>query len=245
MRQTAGRGHAVFVAVALAIAPTSVFINLLLQTWVSLVCVIHWSGGRVLKPRRILDRSASILQREDGLTARALVVSVLNGSADSILTTIAGRFEIEVTSLAPQCFGPARFLLILLTAEMMERVYDGGRLIITSSIRLHVMRWTRFLQSTVASLPSVVEVDIQGISAHAWELTMAELLLNEYFWISGIHPDTADRRDSFRVVAWCSSPSNFPSEMELEIVEPTMMADDLQPGKRTNLPGYGLRRCRS
>uniref|UniRef100_K3ZDB9 DUF4283 domain-containing protein n=1 Tax=Setaria italica TaxID=4555 RepID=K3ZDB9_SETIT len=185
------------------------------------------------QPRRILDRSASISQRDDGLIARALVVTVLNGSADSILTTIAGRFEIEVTLLALQRFGPARFLLILPTARVLERVYNGSRPIITSSIRLHVMRWTRFLQSTLAALSFVVEVDIQGIPAHAWELSTAELLLNEYCWISGIHPDMADCRDSFRVSAWCSCPSVFPSEMELEILEPTMAVDDPQAVKRT------------
>ncbi|OEL32826.1 hypothetical protein BAE44_0006155 [Dichanthelium oligosanthes] len=95
------------------------------------------------------------------------------------------------------------------------------------------MRWTRFLQSTVTSLPSAVEVDIQGIPAYAWELSTAELLLNEYCWISAIHPDTTDRRDSFQVAAWCSNPSSFPLEMELEIVEPGWMAGDLQPETRT------------
>uniref|UniRef100_K4AI77 Uncharacterized protein n=1 Tax=Setaria italica TaxID=4555 RepID=K4AI77_SETIT len=44
---------------------------------------------------------------------------------------------------------------------------------------------------------------------------------------------SAYRRDSFRVAAWCSPPSIFPLEMELEILEPTMMADNLQPEKRT------------
>nr|TKV93712.1 hypothetical protein SEVIR_9G243933v2 [Setaria viridis] len=44
---------------------------------------------------------------------------------------------------------------------------------------------------------------------------------------------SAYRRDSFRVAAWCSPPSIFPSEMELEILVPTMMADNLQPEKRT------------
>ncbi|OEL24254.1 hypothetical protein BAE44_0014727 [Dichanthelium oligosanthes] len=95
------------------------------------------------------------------------------------------------------------------------------------------MRWTRFLRSTAVSLPFALEVNIQGIPAHAWELSTAELLLNEYCWISGIHPDTADRRDSFRVAAWCSNPSIFPSKMELEIVEPNLMAGDLQLEKRT------------
>lgn len=48
------------------------------------------------RPRRILDRSSSISRREDDL-ARALVVTLLNGCADSILSSIASRFEVDVS----------------------------------------------------------------------------------------------------------------------------------------------------
>jgi hypothetical protein len=68
-------------------------------------------------PRRILDRSASIVQREDELARRALVVAVLSGSSDFILTSIANRFEIEVSSLSLQRLGDVKFLLILPTEE--------------------------------------------------------------------------------------------------------------------------------
>lgn len=151
-------------------------------------------------PRRILDRSASISQREDNL-ACALVITMLNGSPDSILDAIANRFEIEVPMMSLRRLGDARFLLILPSAELVERVYNGGRAFISSSLRLHVMRWTRFLGSTAASLSSPVEVDIRGIPAHAWELATAELLLSDHCWIGSTHADTAEHRDVFKVVA--------------------------------------------
>lgn len=125
---------------------------------------------RPSKPRHIGDRSASISQWEDTL-ARALVILVINGLVDSIPTTIAHRFEIKESSLILQRLGPSRILLILLSIEAMERVFNGGRPIITSSLHLHVIRWTRLMQSTVALLSSAVE---EGIPAHAWELPMAE-----------------------------------------------------------------------
>jgi hypothetical protein len=104
---------------------------------------------------------------------------------------------------------------------MFEVIYNGGRPIIMPSMRLHVMRWTRLLQSsTVACLPLAVEVKIRGIPSHAWELPTAELLLDEFCWITGIHPSTAERRDVFLLKAWCSSLDCFPTDMELEIVEP-------------------------
>jgi hypothetical protein len=67
-----------------------------------------------------------------------------------------------------------------------------------------------------------VEVDLVGIPAHAWNLTTAEVLLDELCWIDGLHPGNADRRDVFMVKAWCSDPALFPPEMTLEIVEPPL-----------------------
>lgn len=111
------------------------------------------------RPCRILDRSTSISQREDSL-AHALIVTVLNGSSDSILEAIAARFEIEVPFMSLRRFGDARFLLILPTSELVERVYNGERIFISTSLRLHVVRWTRFLNSTTATLPCLIAAKI-------------------------------------------------------------------------------------
>lgn len=111
----------------------------------------------ISRPRRILDRSATISQREDNLR-RALVITVLDGHPDTILDAIASRFEIEVPVMSLQRLGDARFLLIFPSAEMVERVYNGGRAFVSTSLRLHVMRWTRFMNSTAATLATPVEV---------------------------------------------------------------------------------------
>ncbi|CAO2188913.1 unnamed protein product [Urochloa humidicola] len=88
------------------------------------------------------------------------------------------------------------------------------------------MRWTRFVQSSAGgSLPVAVELDIRGIPAHAWEFATAEALLCDHCWISGLHPDAADRRDVLTVRAWCSAPDLIPPEMELEIIEPEVDDD--------------------
>ena len=113
---------------------------------------------------------------------------------------------------------------------MADLIYNGGRPFITSSVRLHIMRWTRFLNATASCLPSAVEVEIRGIPAHAWELSTAELLLDEWCWVDGLHPSVPERRDVFKLKAWslqwrdvmCSCTDNIPAEMELEIVEPPM-----------------------
>lgn len=189
--------------------------------------------GQCFRPRRILDRSTSITQREDNLASRALVITVLSGSSGAILGNIAGRFEVEVSLMSLQRFGDARFLLILPDEELAGRVYNDGRPFISTELRLHVMRWTRLLNSTAATLSSPVEVAISGIPAHAWELATAELLLGDHCWIGGVHLDTTDHRDTFKVVAWSSRPASIPPVMDLEIVEPPMQDDDQHPEKRT------------
>ena len=51
------------------------------------------------RTRKVISRSAAIVQREEDLAGRALVVSVIadspEGLADSIVPAIAHRFEIE------------------------------------------------------------------------------------------------------------------------------------------------------
>lgn len=143
------------------------------------------------RPRRIMDRSTSIARREDEL-AQALVVTVfgncLDESADAVLATIAQRAEIELDRLSIRHFGPASFLIILPAEDVAVRVFNDGRPIVTPSHRLYVRRWSRFLDSTAGSLDVAIEIELRGVPAHAWELSTAELLLNEFVWIGGVLP---------------------------------------------------------
>jgi hypothetical protein len=136
---------------------------------------------------RILDRSVGISQREDDL-ARALVVTVIDGWADSISSSIAHQFEILESSLALHPLGLERFLLILPNIELMVRVLNGGRALVTPDLRLHVMSWTRFLHSSACFLPVTVEIDLEGIPAHASDFATTQLLLSDHCSISSLHP---------------------------------------------------------
>ena len=83
-------------------------------------------------------------------------------------------------------------------------------------------------------LPSLVDVELSGIPAHAWELDLAEHMLDEWCWVCELHPDTVDQRDysSFRLKAWCSQPELIPMELELVIVEPPLLHEEDPPRKR-------------
>lgn len=77
-------------------------------------------------PQKILDHLKNASLREEGL-ARALILTMLSVSSVSILPSIASRFEIEASLISLFCFGDSyRFLLILLSSEMVERMYNGG-----------------------------------------------------------------------------------------------------------------------
>lgn len=77
-----------------------------------------------------------------------------------------------------------------------------------------------------------VEVELLGIPAHAWELATTEQLLNDFCWIGGLHPDNQDRRDVFRLAAWCSSLDSIPGGLDLEIIEPQVAGDEAIQAKR-------------
>lgn len=184
-------------------------------------------------PRRVIDWSTRIARSEDGLR-RALIVNVvrgpLEGRVELIRGTIAFRFEIDEAGLSLLPLGPHSFLLILPNEELAATIYNGGHPIITTSVQLHIMRWSRIFQATAACLPMAVEVELRGIPAHAWDRATAEVLLDEFCWIEGVHPSNEIRRDMFLLKAWCSDPARLPSEMVLEIVEPPSASG---PGVRT------------
>jgi hypothetical protein len=95
-------------------------------------------------------------------------------------------------------------------------------------------RWSRFKSAVGVSLPTLIDIELRSIPTHTWELETAEHLLDQWCWVSELHPDTANPRDysSFRVRAWCVNPDLVPPSMELVVVEPPMRVEEAQPLKR-------------
>jgi hypothetical protein len=82
------------------------------------------------------------------------------------------------------------------------------------------MRWSRFVHSSAAAFPSVVEVELCGILAHAWELETAFQLLIDCCVPCDVHPNTAAQQDVFRLASWFSNPSGILRLIEMVIPEP-------------------------
>jgi hypothetical protein len=70
-------------------------------------------------------------------------------------------------------------------------------------------------------LSSLIDVEIRGILAHAWEHSTAEQLLRDSCWIQELHPDTEAKHDlhSFQLRAWCSAPERIHQRMGFIILE--------------------------
>lgn len=89
-------------------------------------------------------------------------------------------------------------------------------------LSLHCCRWTRQASASRAILPSLVDVELQGVPAHTWEVLAAENLLNPYGWVEKIHASTRNGEDYsvFHLKAWCLNPEQFPAVQNLIVIEP-------------------------
>jgi hypothetical protein len=77
-------------------------------------------------------------------------------------------------------------------------------------------------------LPALLNISLIGVPAHICELETTEHLLDEWCWLSELHPDTINRQDysSFRLRAWCVHPELILTAMDLIVVEPPVQAEE-------------------
>lgn len=187
--------------------------------------------------RCIIDRSARIARVEDELCNTLSVVIVgdtTNLSVDVLVAELARHHEPLIESLEFHRLCRDEGLLVLPDESTATRIYNDGRPLRLPPFILCFQRWSRFGKAFAVVLPSLIDIELSGISAHAWELETAEHLLDEWCWVRELHPDTIDRRDysSFRLKAWCYDPELIPADMELVIVEPPVLVEEVPPLKR-------------
>jgi hypothetical protein len=140
-----------------------------------------------------------------------------------VIEEVARSFEIEADSMSIHQTFPEDFILILSDEDAATKVLNGGRVLRGPQFNIQFKRWTRLAHATAAPLPSLVDIEIQGIPLHAWGRSTAEQLLGNSCWITDVHPDTSLKRDfsSFRLRAWCCELEKLQCAMNLVIVEPT------------------------
>jgi hypothetical protein len=189
------------------------------------------------KPRRVIDRSAKIVRAELDL-CKALSVSVVGDTAallvDVLVAEFARRYELPTESLELHQLSIGDYLLLLPDEPTALRVYNEGRPIMLAPFMVLYRRWSRLKGASGTALPVLIDVSITSIPAHAWELETAEHLLDEWCWVSKLHPNTVNWHDdsSFKLTAWCFSHEPVPAAMDLVIVESPVFTEDGEHLKR-------------
>ncbi|KAF0934864.1 hypothetical protein E2562_028868 [Oryza meyeriana var. granulata] len=192
-------------------------------------------GAPMSKPKRVIERTANIARMQDVLR-RALNVLVVGNnqpvSEEEVITEVARGFDVDPSGLELYRVGQGGFQLVLQDEVAAERVFNEGRPLLADSFRLFFRRWSRYTASSGAASLHLVDVDIRGVPPHAWDIATAQHLLDDACWIRDVHPGTANRRDCFRLSAWCADPGLVPPALDLLIVEPPVDVDEVPPVKR-------------
>jgi len=175
------------------------------------------------------------MARAEDELCKALSVSIVGDTAtllvDVLVDELARCHELPIESLEFHSLSRQDYLLILPDEAAAVWVYNEGWPLHLPPFTLYFRRWSRFKSATAVVLPSLVDIELNGIPAHAWELETAEHLLDEWCWVRELHPATIDRRDysSFRLKAWCSQLESIPAVMDLDIVEPPVQVEESPP----------------
>lgn len=175
-------------------------------------CVINW-------PEQI-DRAEADLRQ-------AVIVTVFGATIDitpeAVVEALVFKFEVDAASLRIRRSGAEEFIVLVADEATAARfARNDGPSSCSAPFRVHCRRWSRQAHATGAILPCLVDVELHGVPAHAWEVATAENLLNPYGWLKRIHPNTRNRLDysAFKFSSWCYKLSDIPKSRDLVVVEP-------------------------
>lgn len=188
-------------------------------------CIIDWSDR--------LDRAEQDLRRAVVITAVGDCSWV---ATEDVADMLSAKFDLVPALLDIRRSGPIEFLVYMADEESAINLSNNNNQPAGNGVvRLHCRRWTRHLHAAGGVLPALIDVELRGVSAHAWEVPTAESLLNPYGWVLQVHESTRNREDysAFRVTIWCFNPTCLPLSRDLIIVEPWAGAEEDPPVKRT------------
>lgn len=69
---------------------------------------------------------------------------------------------------------PEDFLLVLPDQRTADNVFNNGQPWHGPSFSLLFKRWTRLAHADSAVLPDLVNVELRGVPAHAWDIATAQ-----------------------------------------------------------------------
>jgi hypothetical protein len=90
---------------------------------------------------------------------------------------------------------PEDFVLFLPNEEVATIVLNEGKPFRGPMFSLVFKQWTRFAHASTTSFSHLMDIEIRGISAHAWGLNTAKKLLHDSCHILELHPASACKTD--------------------------------------------------
>jgi hypothetical protein len=168
------------------------------------------------------------MSRAEEDLATAVVIMVFGNldvvSANDIAASLASRLEVDEGSLVIRQLS-ASFLLMLLSDRLVQQLCGRWSVVRANSFSLSCKRWSRLMNSSGSTLPQLLEVELDGIPVHAWEVPTVESLLSPFAWIESVHEDTLQLRNlsSFCCSIWCLDPVSIPPARDLWVVEPLQL----------------------
>jgi hypothetical protein len=175
---------------------------------------------------------------EDDLQ-KAVVITFISDRervpVEEIAELIAPRLELEERSLIIRQYSESSFILFLPSCDMVEMLVGNWPFLRAATFTITCRKWSRFLNSRGAVLPTLLDIELQGIPIHAWETKIVEQLLSPFASVHQVHPDTLELKDVavYRCSAWCLDTSLVTASRELWIVEPPFAVDGVSSGRRT------------
>lgn len=173
------------------------------------------------------------LERVDHAEAdlhKAVFITLVEASPmiyfEEAIDVVAVKLDLIRDSIVLRHSSQGVFILFTEDEEAVINLANRDTSARDSSIRLHCHRWTRQANASSVAFPTLVDVELRGVPAHAWEGSVAENLLNPYGWIERIHHSTLIREDYsvFKCSAWCFNAKEVPPSRDLVIVEPLVIA---------------------
>lgn len=143
---------------------------------------------------------------------------------DAVTDAIVFKFDLTMESFKLCCYDETVFIALVADEATARRMAaSNGPVSSSSKIRLHYWLWSRQAFPASVALLSLVDIKLQGISAHAWEVATAENQLDPNGRMKRIGPETRFHEDytAFKCSTWCLKPEDLPPLRDLYVVEPT------------------------
>jgi len=180
-----------------------------------------------------IDRSEAIAAEEARLRL-ALIGQVSNiteavGYLD-VLRFIVGYTGVAEGDLSVKFYHHGSFLVLCSTQLVRDRILAASPIPLASTF-LSLRPWTRLVNAEQDMLFYKVEIEVDGIPAHAWDLDTASKLLAPQCWIERQDEATASKSDmsTFKVSAWTKDPASIPAAKTLLIAEPEIQVIHSDP----------------